>query len=236
MATHLAKHQKMTKRQMKEDPLVTAAFRATEVWERHGRAILLVVGAAVLVGLLAFFVLRTRSQAEERASGDLYRAMITLQQGDYATAAPMLKELIDNSPGTRAAREATLLLGDATMGQKNPAEAATYYQKYVDMAGSNREAARIGYLGLGTAYEDAGEFAKAAAAYEKEASLGDSDNQRGRAMLSQARSLTRAGQVDRAIAVYRKTLELPTAEIPIRDAANMHLGELQVEQQNPAAR
>ena len=36
MSTHLVKNQKMTKRQIKEDSLVTAAFRATEIWERYG--------------------------------------------------------------------------------------------------------------------------------------------------------------------------------------------------------
>jgi hypothetical protein len=35
LSTHLVKHTKITKRQMKEDPLVTA-FRATAQWERHG--------------------------------------------------------------------------------------------------------------------------------------------------------------------------------------------------------
>lgn len=235
MATHLAKHQKMTKRQMKEDPLVTAAFRATEVWERHGRTILVAAGALILVGLLVFFVLRTRAQAEEKARGDLFRAIVTLQQGDYATAGPMLKELVDNAPGTDSAREALLLLGDAAMGQKNPTEAATWYQKYVDQVKGNRVLARAGYLGLGTAYENGGEFVKAADAYAKAAEAGATDNQRGRAMLSEARSLTRAGQVDKAIAIYKQVVHLPTAEIPVHDAANMHLGELQMEQSNPSA-
>lgn len=235
MATHFARHQKMTKRQMKEDPLVTAAFRATEVWDRHGRAVLLGVGAAALVGILVFFVIRTRAQAEEKARGDLFRAMITLQQGDFATAGPMLKELIDNAPGTRSAREGLLLLGDASMGQKNPREAATWYQKYVDKSGGNREAERAGYLGLGTAYEDAGEFIKAADAYAKAASVAESDNQRGRAMLSEARSLLRAGQSAKAIELYKQTAALGGAEIPIRDAANERLGELEAEPAAPAA-
>lgn len=233
MATHLVKHQKMTKRQMKEDPLVTAAFRATEVWEHHGRNILVAAGAVVLVGLLVFFVLRTRAQSEEKARGDLFRSMLTLQQGDYATAGSMLKELIDNSPGTRSARDATLLLGDALMGQKNPREAAAAYQKYVDKVGRDKEAAGAGYLGLGTAYEDAGEFIQAAAAYERAAAVGTSDNQRGRAMLSEARALVRAGQTDKAIEIYKKVAALAEAEDPVRDAANARLGELQIERTTP---
>jgi len=56
MTTHLVKHQKLTKRQIKEDPLVTAAFRGAALWEEHGSRILIAVGGIVLVALLAFGV------------------------------------------------------------------------------------------------------------------------------------------------------------------------------------
>jgi len=85
MTTHLVKHQKLTKRQIKEDPLVTAAFRGAALWEEHGSRILIAVGGIVLVALLAFFVARSRSQAEQHAAGDLYRANLALQQGTWAT-------------------------------------------------------------------------------------------------------------------------------------------------------
>ncbi|HEV8128359.1 MAG TPA: tetratricopeptide repeat protein [Candidatus Eisenbacteria bacterium] len=228
MSTHLVKHQKITKRQMKEDPLVTAAFRATEVWEQFGRRILMIAGALVLVGLLVFFVARTRAQAEQRAMGDLFRATVALNQGDAASASPMLRELVDNSPGTKAAREAMRLLGDATLAQKNAGEAATWYQKYVDKSGGDKEAQKAGYLGLGAALENGGRFRPAADAYAKVADLSKTDNEKGRAMLMQARALARAGQNQKAIEIYTKVAAMSGAEIPIRDAANMHLGELSV--------
>lgn len=228
MSTHLVKHQKLTKRQMKEDPLVTAAFRATEVWERFGRTILIAAGGILLLALLVFFVLRSRAQAEQRAMGDLFRASVMLSQGDAQSAAPMLKELVDNSPGTKAARDAMLLLGDAMMGQRNPKEAATWYQKYVDKTGGDKSLEQAGYLGLGAALEDAGQFGPAAEAYAKSAERAGSDNVRGRALLAQARSLARAGQNRKAIELYQKIAVLPGAELPIKDAAAMHLGELSV--------
>jgi len=186
------------------------------------------LGGLVVLALLVFFVLRTRASAEQRAMGDLFRASVVLQQGDASSAGPMLKEIIDNSPGTRAARDAMLLLGDAYMAQRNPKEAADWYGKYVDKAGGDKDLQRAGYLGLGAAYEDAGQFGPAADAYAKAAERGTSDNERGRAMLNQARSLTRAGQSRKAIELYQKIADLPSAEIPIKDAANMHLGELSV--------
>jgi len=227
MSTHLVKHQKMTKRSIKEDALVTAAFKATAVWERHGRTILIAVGAAVLALFLAFFVMRTRAQSEERAQGELFRAVLSMAQSDYATAGPMLKELIDNSAGTNAARDAMRYLGDVSMAQNKPGEAVTWYQKFVDKSGGNTEAALAGLWGLAAAHENNKAFAEAAAAYGDAAKRSGTDNERGRAMLAQARCYLRAGQTAKAIETYQAALALPLAEQPIRDAANARLGELQ---------
>ena len=224
MTTHLVKHQKMTKRQIKEDALVTAAFRATDVWERHGRVILAAAGGVILVAVLAVFVMRTRAQSEERAQGDLFRAVLAVQQGDYVTGAPMLKELIDNSSGTKAARDALRYLGDASMMQGKPAEAADWYKKFIAKAGGDKNAALAGTWGLAAAQEDAKAFAEAAAAYGDAAKMSGTDNERGRAMLAQARCYMRAGQNAKAIEIYKATLKLPQAEQPILDAANVRLG------------
>ena len=227
MSTHLVKHQKITKRQMKEDPLVTAAFKATAHWENHGSKILVGIGVLALLALLGFFMMQARSKAEEKASGDLFRAELAASQGDYTSAAPMLKEIVDNEPGTSSARDAMLLLGDSFVAQGKPSEGVSWYRKYVDKAGSDKERQRIGYLGLATALEDAGQFAAAADAYASSAERSKTDNLRGRAMLGQARSLARAGQTAKAIEVYKKIGLLPQAEASITNAADVRIGELQ---------
>jgi tetratricopeptide (TPR) repeat protein len=227
MSTRLVKHQKMTKRQIKEDALVTAAFRATEVWERHGRTILVVAGAVVLVAVLILFVTRTRAQSEERAQGELYRAVLAVNQGDYVTAGPMLKELIDNSPGTRSARDAERYLAVVMVAQGRYSEAVASYRKFIDRSGGDAVATLTGYWGLASALETDKKFTEAAAAYAEAAKRSGTDNERGRAMLAEARSYMRAGQNEKAIETYQAVTRLALAEQPILDAANARLGELQ---------
>lgn len=227
MSTHLVKHQKITKRQIKEDPLVTAAFKATLFWERHGAKILIGVGAVALLCVLAFFMMQARSKAEAEASGDLYRASLAIANGDYASAAPMLQEIVNGQPGTDAAREAMLYLGDAQMSLGKPAEAVTWYRKYLEKAGGDRERARIGHYALATALEDSRQYAAAAEAYAEAAERSESDNDKARAMHGQARALVRASQVPRAIEVYTAITRLPNVEQTLRDPALMKLGELQ---------
>src|SRR5258706_8984597 len=148
MTTRLVKHQKLTKGQIKEDPLVTAAFRGTQVWEQHGTRILLGLGAVVLLTLMVFFVSRPRAQAEDRASADLFRAEMSVGQNDYATATQMLREIVDSSPGTNAARSAMLYLGDSYMGQAKAAEATNWYRRALGKVGRDADAKEAATHGL----------------------------------------------------------------------------------------
>jgi predicted negative regulator of RcsB-dependent stress response len=230
MTTHLVRHQKLTKRQIKEDPLVTAAFRSKEFWDEHGRIILIVGGALVIALVLGWLILGAREQAETRASGTLFRAELSVLQGDYQTAVQGLKELIENSPGTNAARRAMLLLGDSYAALANPREAATWYRKALDRAGSDRVLRRAARLGLAAALEDNRQFADAAPYYADLANEATGDNERGRALLGQARCLLAAGQAQKAGEALEAILALPGAEQPLQDAARVRLGELRATQ------
>jgi len=226
MTTRLVKHQKLTKRQIKEDPLVTAAFRGTQIWEQHGNRILMGLGAVVLVVLLVFFVSRTRAQTEERASADLFRAQMSVGQNDYATAVQMLREIVDAAPGTKAARSAMLFLGDAYLGQGKPAEAVNWYRRALDKAGNDPVAKEASLHGLAAALEDRGDFAQAATMYGDLAEMQKTDNDRGRAMLAEARCLAKAGQTPKAITVYQSVQRLPVVDSDIWNTAGVGMGEL----------
>ena len=58
------------------------------------------------------------------------------------------------------------------------------------------------------------------------AKLGINDNERGRAMLSQARCLANAGQKEKAIAVYQAIQRLPVVDQNIIATAGVNMGEL----------
>ncbi len=226
MTTRLVKHQKLTKRQIKEDPLVTAAFRGTQIWEQHGTRILMGLGALVLLVLLVFFVSRTRAQSEERATADLFRAEMSVGQNDYATAVPMLREIVDSAPGTKAARTAMIYLGDSYAGQGKPAEAVNWYRRALAKTGRDRDAKGAALHGLASALADRGDFLQAAATYEQLAKLGTNDNEKGQIMLAQARCLAKAGQTQKAMAVYQAVQRLPVVDTPTWNSAGVGMGEL----------
>jgi TolA-binding protein len=226
MTTHLVRHQKLTKRQIKEDPLVTAAFRAREFWDAHGQKVLVGVGALVLVVVLGYLILRARDQAERRAAGDLFRADLSVQQGDYPTAVQLLSQIVDSAPGTRAARHAMVLLGDSYAAQRKSRDAVSWYRKALDRAGKDPVLALAARRGLAASLEDSGQFAEAATAYEQVARTAPSDTEKGGAMIAQARCLLAAGQRAKAVEVLRAVIALPSADQTVTDPARERLGEL----------
>jgi TolA-binding protein len=230
MTTHLVRHQKLTKRQIKEDPLVTAAFRAREFWDSHGQKLLIAAGAAVLLVVLGYLILRARTQAEQRASGDLFRAEISVQQGDYPSATQVLTELIDSAPDTRAARQARVLLGDSYAAQQKPRDAVTWYRKALEKAGKDPILKLSAARGLATSLEDAGQFVDAANAYAAVARDAKTDNDRGRALYAEARCLLAAGQRAKATEVLRSVIALPAADLSVTQPARERLGELEATQ------
>jgi TolA-binding protein len=226
MTTHLVRRHKLTKRQIKEDPLVTAAFRVREFWEAYGQRLLIALGALIVVLVLGYLILRARAQAEERATGDYFKAELSYQQGDYPSAIQVLTELIDNAPDTRAAHRAMILLGDSYAAQGKSRDAVTWYRKAVDHAGNN-PVIKVGALyGLASALEDGGQFAEAAANYGKVVEDVKTDNERGRAMFDQARCLLAAGQRAKASEVLKGILMLPNADLSVTQPARERLGEL----------
>jgi tetratricopeptide (TPR) repeat protein len=119
-----------------------------------------------------------------------------------------------------------MLLGDAYAAQGKPADAVPWYRKYLDKVGRDRDDKAAGLHGLAVALEDRGDFAQAASSYADLASIAENDNERGRAMIAQARCLAKAGQTQKAVAVYKDVQKLPVVAQDLYNAAGIGIGEL----------
>jgi len=147
----------------------------------------------------------------------------------------MLKEIVDSAPGTRAATKAMMYLGDVNAGEGKPAEAVSWYRRALAKAGGDEDLKTASLHGLAAALEDRGDFTQAASTYADLAKMAKTDNQRGRAMLGQARSLAKAGQTQKAIEVYKAVQHLPVVDQTLINAAGVGMGEISASGQTPGA-
>jgi pentatricopeptide repeat protein len=63
--------------------------------------------------------------------------------------------------------------------------------------------------------------------------MGTNDNERGRAMLAEARCLAKAGQASKAIEVYKEIQRLPVVDQDLLNTAGVGQGELSASSPTP---
>ncbi len=158
---------RLTKRQIKEDPLLTWTVRIETYLEENLKRIAIVVGAIAVAVALIFVWRGARRDAEGDASAKLAEAQFQLWSGNPTQAVETAKQVIDQHGGTRSGRHAHLVRGDALLATGDPQGAMAEYRSYLEHVRGDRDLSRLGRRGLGVAAEDAKQYAEAAAAYEE---------------------------------------------------------------------
>jgi len=127
----LKPRRKLKKRQIKEDKLVTAYFKAQD-WLRENTRLLGYIGiGVVVVALIVVLVVRSERSAEDKASVELARAELLVDQGKNEDAIAVLESLVDRYGGTSAARLALLDLANTYYQQGEFDLAIKYFDQYI---------------------------------------------------------------------------------------------------------
>jgi outer membrane protein assembly factor BamD (BamD/ComL family) len=214
----LTPKKKLSRRELKEDKLVTTWFKATNWLEQHLRELSMAVGGVVVVvGLFVLFNWM-KSRDEQNASEKLAQARAEYNKSNYAAAIPLLEKLVSDYGSTQSGGMATTYLANAYMQTKDYVNAEKYYKKYLDDGDDDPILKVSAAAGLAATQEARGEFAKAAKLYEDAA--GDfADSYRApQLLMSAARSYKQANQAEASRRVLQKLIDkYPKSEL-VEDA------------------
>jgi tetratricopeptide (TPR) repeat protein len=162
----MAPSKRFSKKQIKEDRLVTTAFRTSEYVQKNptpfifGGAALAVIIAAIL--LFIWNADRKQNEATEL----LVRARLSMEAGQPETAVPDLETLVEDYPGTEAAAKGALLLANHYYVNKEYESALRYFEIVVsDYTDDNIRLANAA-SGAAACLEFMGDPAKAAGYHE----------------------------------------------------------------------
>ncbi len=234
---------RLTKRQMKEDPLLTWTVRIENYFETNLKRIALVaLGIAVAVALV-FVVRGARRGAESEASELLAQAQFALWSGDASQAATVASQVVERSSGTRSGRMAYLVQGDALLQTGDAEGAITAYRTFLDRERHDDTMRLVARRGLAVALDDAGKYAEAAQAYEELAREGQGALAERRPsptrpgmpkpeaaiiqdLMSAARSYERTGDPAKAQTLYQEIIDKYPTEMQTVDA-KLRLFELE---------
>ncbi|HEX9582597.1 MAG TPA: tetratricopeptide repeat protein [Gemmatimonadales bacterium] len=202
------------------DPLHRAATLAVQ-----NRRWLTIAGAALVLALGGgWFTISAKARRDAFASRALRDAQQALGAGNAPLAASDLARLVQNYGGTASAGEGALLLAQIRLDRSEVEQAIGGLREFLDRRPDNRFAAAA-YALLGTALEQAGRPAEAAAAHQEASAQWPYEYLKAQSLLEVGRTFRLAGDTTRAAAAYQMVLD-QYRETPSFLEAQLRLGEL----------
>ena len=158
----LRKHKRLTKKELKKDPLVIFIAQAVDFlkneWLKIGSTILVVV----LVISLAFFIVR----GKKRSAVNAFDVAFTALNNNAPEALDLLRRVVEDYSGSIKAGEALIKLGNSYFLLKDYDSSEKYFKLYINKFSDDPIYAFNAYNSLGGIYEDKGDYLKAAETYE----------------------------------------------------------------------
>lgn len=217
---------RLTKQQLKHDPLMDRTAETADFITSHARSIVIGVVALVVVAAGITFFRASSSRADENAAAVLADARIDYSRGALEPAAARLDDLLRNMGGTRAGKQGLLLYGHVRYDQGRYAEAETYYRDALGHFGDDPLFGPAARRGLAASLENQDKFLEAAAVYQELADeSGGEPTIRAGFLLDVARNQHLGGKTDAAMAIYESLADSREAPGPAR-VAKLRLAEL----------
>jgi TolA-binding protein len=163
----LRPRKKITRKEMKEDPLVTYYVRVQKFMQNYSKQVNIGLIAIVAIVVIGIFVIRSKKKADIIANGKLGIAEQYYAAMNYTRAIDELKAIIMTYSGTYAAGRATFYLANVYFEQNDFDNAEKYYQMYLDDYGTNRLLSASSMAGNAACLESRNQYDDAAVIYEK---------------------------------------------------------------------
>ncbi len=198
---------RITKREIKEDPLVTKYFQTRKFIQDYGKQMNMIGLAALAVIVIVVFMGRSKRTAEMTAAGRLGIAEQYYYAMDYPRAIDELSGIVNTYSGTRAAGTATFLLANSYYSTQDIANAEIHYNLFIDDYSNIKLFTSSAYAGLAACRESQAQFIEAAQLYEK-ASDFEPDSFQAPFYLKEAGRCYVSGQnLEMARTLYRRIVE-----------------------------
>ena len=200
----VSKKHHLSKRELKEDRLLSSMGRALDYFNDHRMTILLALGGLIaLVAVFGIYKSASKSGAS-RSEEILYLALNDYEVGRYREAANGLQQFVDRYPRHKRVGIAQTALGNAHLMLNETNEAKTQFEKAVGNAPRGSAAWVSAKTGLGLLAASQGMNDDAARLFEEAAEASESKEAAGEAIARAIGARIAAGQRDAAKALLEK--------------------------------
>jgi TolA-binding protein len=203
----LKPRKRITKRQLKEDKLVTF-YQNAQTWiEEYSKYVIGGVAAVIIIVVVVMMYNSSQQAAEKEASVKLSQATKSYERGDYQTATSLLSNLVEENGGTRSGKMGHLYLANSLFQTQDYAGAEENYKKFISGFKGDEHILSSAAAGVAACYEEKNEFEVAAKEYENVVKKYADSIFAPRYLMRAARCYELATNKDKAKEVYAKVIE-----------------------------
>jgi len=204
----LKARKKITRKELKRDPLMETIYRARQLWIQYRPIISRFGGVAVVVLVLSVLVFRWRSSQDQKAASVVGIAFIEFSQGNYGTVITGLNGLVEEYSGLKSFGNGLFILArsELIMGDSTAAEA--HFRRYLDDYGRAPLVTAGVLAGLGVIVEARGEYREAAELFLKAGRLAPTASMKNQYTVFAGRDFLLADQPNEALDVLKPLLEV----------------------------
>lgn len=156
---------KISKRQMKEDKFTSFILKNKQTFIDNWQYMLIGLAIVVLVIFGINYYLSSQDQELVEASQSYSNALIDYNNGNAELALLSLDQILSDYSGTPVARQANFTLAKFNMASNNFAEAARYFQMYIDNYKDDKLMLSSAYAGLAACLENQANYTEAATTF-----------------------------------------------------------------------
>jgi TolA-binding protein len=198
---------RITKKDMKEDKLVTTAFKLSEWLQKNLNQVLMVAGGVALVAIVVFFVFSSRTRREQKAADLFGKATMEFQAGNASQAITNLHTVTEKYGGTKSGGPATFYLATAYFYAKDYTTAKATFQRFVEEYPEDPLSLASAQAGIAECDMQNGAFGAAGDNFLKAISTKPDGLLAPQYLLSAARAYLKADQKEKAKQAFERVLD-----------------------------
>ena len=199
----LKSHKKLTKKELKHDPLVIFTAQAVEYLRKEWIKIGSIILSVIVVITISLYIVRGKGRSEINA----YDIALNAYANNAPEAVDLFEKFVDNYSGSKRVAEILIQLGNNYFAQKDYDSAEKYYMKYIENFSNDPIYEFNAYNGLGGIYEENGDFSQAGKIYEEFISKHRNSVFTSMMYLNAGKAYYQADDKDAALRNFSKILE-----------------------------
>ncbi len=209
--------EKMTKEELREDPVLSGLLKAKNFIQTKGTWIAIVLAVALIAVIAAQIMQRSQQRSEQQAAVLLLDGESQSMNGNAAEAFRKFKEAADRFGGTPSGRVAILRAADCQLELGGLDEAKRLYEQFLSRGSKDGLLRASALRGLAGVLDSQGQHEQAAAKFIEAAGIAESPL-RPDDLVSAGNALMDAGKHDQAQDAFRQVIEKYPEHARVRDA------------------